>query len=197
MHHVIGITGQPGSGKDTVADYLAQNGFKHISLGDTIREIMTELGFSLDRPTMHKYTKDLFLAGGTRVITSKVIDQITGHAVVSGFRNRLQIEHFKEVFGNLFLFVCVDAPIELRYSRVSSRQREGDRVTFEEFKIQEDHERSNDVGSHEVDRIIEIADLSIENSGTREELLAQLNALVPLQNENFNIPALDGDIIHI
>lgn len=37
---IIGLTGHPSSGKDTVAEYIANKGFAHISCGDLLREEM-------------------------------------------------------------------------------------------------------------------------------------------------------------
>ncbi|MFZ2521962.1 MAG: AAA family ATPase [Minisyncoccia bacterium] len=55
---VLGITGHPASGKDTIADYLVTKRFAKYTFGDFLREEMRALNLPLDRASMSKYATD-------------------------------------------------------------------------------------------------------------------------------------------
>ena len=98
---VIGITGHPASGKDTIADYLATRGFAKISLGDIIRRDMTALGIPIDRAHMSEFARKVREERGNGYLTEETVKAITGDTVIAGVRNTEEVKIFKEKLGHV------------------------------------------------------------------------------------------------
>lgn len=175
---IIGITGHPASGKDMAAEYFTSKGFKHVSMGDFLREMMKTKNIPTDRPHIREFVKEMRAVHGNQYPADEMAKGITGNTVISGFRNVAEVKTFREKFGNDFILLAIDAPLEVRYRRIYGRGRHGDNISFEQFKEEEDRERREESGSHEMDRVIEIADKTIENSGTKEELYSPLEEIL-------------------
>ena len=170
---IIGITGHPASGKDTVADFLVGRGWNKVSGGDILREQMTELGIPIDRASMHEFVSGMRQKHGNGYLCEETMRRIQGETVISGIRNREEVQIFREKLGAQgadFQLWAVEAPLRTRYEWAKERNRIGDEVSFEEFTRQEDLEKKANSGSHEVDLVIAGADLKIINDGTLEDL---------------------------
>ena len=112
---VIAVVGHPASGKDTVADYIAEKGFAKISSSDIIRTEMNILGISTERSNMVIFAKETRVIYGNSYPTGEIIKQINGDTVISGFRNLDEIGNMRATYGERFYLVAVEAPIETRY----------------------------------------------------------------------------------
>ncbi len=172
---IIGITGQPSSGKDTVAEYLASKGFAHVSSSDKIREEMRKVGLTTERENVSNFVIEKRKERGNGYLAEQISDAIIGDTVVSGLRNTAEIEIFRKRFGKEFLLIAVDAPIETRFRWAKDRGRIGDNISFEQFKKEEEKERAGS-SFHEVDHVIKLADHLIFNDGTKEELLKKVDS---------------------
>ena len=182
---IIGITGNPSAGKDTVADYLVVNkNFKKYGLSDFLREEMTKLGLPLDRENMNKYSIGVKLKHGNDYLCYGVLKKISGDTAVPSVRSTSEVNTFRRELGDKFILLTINAPIEKRYEWAKVRQREGDSISFELFKEQEDRERNNPNGVHEVDKVVEMADVVIENDGTKEDLYKKVDELIKGLNSN-------------
>jgi len=174
---VIGITGQPLSGKDTVAEYLAERGFVHISGGEMIREEMTKLSLPTDRASINKFVAKRRQERGAGYLSEEIAESIKGDTVVSGFRNTAGVEIFRKKFGNDFFLIAVEAPLDTRYDRAKARGRIGDDISFEQFKQEEEEERGGST-FFEVDKVISLADYLIVNDGPKEELNTKVDKII-------------------
>lgn len=172
---VIGVAGHPACGKDEVAKHLEKKGLKHISGGNLIRGEMEILGLKTDRDSVSKYIAKQRAKLGNHYPYEDLNKLVNGHTVVSGLRNIAEHDAFKGKFGDRFHLIVADCPIKIRYDRAQSRKREGDLISFEEFQRQEENERNADSGSHEVDRVIEKADIVLQNDGTLEDLYRKID----------------------
>jgi dephospho-CoA kinase len=175
---ILGITGQPASGKDTVADYLKEKGFQKFTFGDILREEMTAIGLPLDRESMSKYSSEQKNKLGNDYLCFEILKRVKGNTTTPGVRSVKEVETFKKEIGEKFKLLTVQAPIEKRYEWIKLRQREGDNISYEKFKAQEEKERNDPSGAHEVDKVIELADFSIENNSTKEELFRKVDDLL-------------------
>lgn len=175
---IIGVAGHPSSGKDTAAEYIASKGFAHISCGDTIRQEMIEQGLPTDRPSVRVFATTERKKRGAFYPVDIVCEMISGNTVVTGFRNVAEVEYIRERFKKDFVLVAMQAPLEARYERSLLRNRIGDNITLEEFKVQEEAEKNNNPESHEVDNVLALANYIIENSGIRPELYRKLDVLL-------------------
>jgi len=103
---------------------------------------------------------------------------VSEKAVISGIRGTAEVEFFRRRFGPDFLLLVVEAPLATRYARARKRNRPGDDISFEEFRRIEEHERAAVSGAQEVDKVIALADLTVDNSGSLEALTAKLERLL-------------------
>lgn len=175
---ILGITGYPSSGKDTVANYLVVKGFTHISTGDLIREEMKKKGISLDRAHMQEFANEMRKVHGPGYLALETIKRVSGDTIVSGLRNVFEVKALKERFGGQYVMIALTAPIETRYTWATARKREGDTISFGTFKEQEEAEHYGRPDTQQVDDVIAMADYTIKNTGVKEELLQKVDNLV-------------------
>ncbi len=176
---IIGIVGQASSGKDTVSKHIAEKGFLHISLGDLLREEMRRQGLTaLDRPQVREFAVAQRQQFGAFYPANIAAERALGMTVISGMRNTSEVDYLKAKFAGAFHLIAVIAPLETRYQRIIERNREGDNISFEQFKIQEEAERDNNPETHEVDNVIAMAEYTIENSGSLQDLFEKIDGCI-------------------
>lgn len=174
---VIGITGHQVAGKDTIADYLNTKGFSKYTMGDILREEMKELGLPQDRDSMNKYSTEIKLKHGNDYLAQQIIKKISGNSTIPGIRSIGEVETLRKELGDNFILLSVDAPIEKRFGWAQERKREGDEISFEKFKEQQEKERNHPSGAHRIDKVMEMADIVIENDGTKEDLYKKVDEI--------------------
>ena len=167
---IIGIVGQPAAGKDTLAGFLEKQGFYHISTGDFLRQELTRQGGgSSDRQALHNFVTTMREQHGAGYPTTELLKSIAGkNTVLTGLRQIAEIEILRSQKDDQFILIAISAPIEKRFQWAHARKREGDNISFNEFKRQEDQERAGT--AHQVDAVMASADILIENDGTIEDL---------------------------
>lgn len=175
---VVCVVGQPGSGKDTLANFLEKKkNFSHISTGNIIREEMKKKNISIDRENMRIFSQNRRRETGNSYPANIAVGKIVGNTVISGPRNAEEILVFKDKFGENFILVAVDAPIKVRYERIKNgRGRTGDNISFNEFNAQEEAELSSK--THGLNELLLAADYVIDNSGTEEKMFAEMNRIL-------------------
>jgi len=187
---IIGVTGTLGAGKDTVAEYLEQKGFIHFSLSDAIREECDNQGLPKDRDTLTSLANKLRATEGYDVLAKRIIKKINienrKKYIITSIRNPKEAEYLKN--QDNFVFVAVDAPIELRYERIKNRQREGDEISFEKFRLQEEREMEGGEGKQNLAPLIKMADYTIINDGNIEQLKEKVDEFI-----NSLLPFVKGD----
>ncbi len=175
---VIGLTGAPSSGKDTVANHLSKLGFLHVSTSGIIREEMRKENLPTDRSHVSHFAINSRHERGPGYLAEIAATKITGNSVVSGLRNIKEVDFLKKTFGSDFVLITIDAPLEVRYKWALERKRVGDDISFDQFRAEEDAERNGDEFAHQVDALIAMAEKVIINDGTREDLLKKTETLV-------------------
>lgn len=173
---IIGFTGYQSSGKDTAAEVLAEQGFVHISLGDLIRAEMSTLGISTDRDHIREFATKKRNERGPGYLAEQASALVKEKTVISGIRNAKEAEIFQKQFGKDFTLVVVDAPLETRYKWALARNRETDQITFAQFAGQQQKERSSI--SQQIDAVMAVADKTIVNDSTLEELKKKVLDLI-------------------
>ena len=175
---VVCVVGQPGAGKDELANYLKnKKGFWHVSTGNIIREEMRARKIPTDRESMRVFSKNMREKMGNGYPANIAAGKIACDTVISGPRNLAEVEVFRKKFEKNFLLVAVDAPIEIRYQRVKNgRERDGDNITFAQFKAQEEAEL--DSGTHELSKLLSTADRSVDNSRDKNDMFVQMDYIL-------------------
>jgi dephospho-CoA kinase len=166
---VIGTVGLPGSGKGELAEVAREAGIPVVTMGDIIREECRTRG--LDPATDHgQIAKALREEEGDDAIAARSLPVVEDHlesndvVVVDGLRSGVELDRFRDAFGDEFVLVSVEAPFETRVERLTDRGRDASDTDVEELKKRE--RRELDFG---MDDAMDRADLVVENTGTLEE----------------------------
>lgn len=174
---IIGITGTDGAGKGTVVEYLVQEkGFTHYSARSIWIEEIERQGLENNRSNMRRTANELRGTHGNDYLVTYYLEKMqtedTARTVIESIRATAEAQTLKAHGGVL---LAVDADQKLRYERIQERKSSSDQVTFEEFVRQEELEM-NDPDPHGMQKakVMEMADYTITNNGTREELHAQV-----------------------
>ena len=179
---VFGLTGKNASGKGTVAEILKKKNFTYHSLSDSLRDELKSLKKEETRENLIDIGNELREKGGPGVLADKLMPKLNSenNHIVDSIRNPLEVISLrKETLLRRFFLISVDANSKLRYDRLCSRGRIGDTDSWEKFVEQEKKEENNDdPNKQQLSRTMEMADYSIDNSGTLEELEAQINRII-------------------
>src|SRR6056297_2510129 len=149
---LLGLSGTNGAGKDTVAELLAQkHNFLFISVSDLLRDEAKLRGLSTDRENLRTISAEWRRAYGLGALVDKAVelynekggDEKFDGLVISSIRNSGEIDRIHDFSGEL---VWIDADMDVRFERISSRGRDDDPHTIKEFQHQQELEmnRSGD-----------------------------------------------------
>ncbi len=169
---IIGITGTLGAGKGTIVEYLKTKGFKHCSAREFITREIVRRGLPVSRDSMVEVANDLRAQHGPAYVVEALYQEAKaagGATVIESIRTPGETEMLHQLGG---ILLAVDADQTIRYDRIISRGlTETDKLTFDEFKAQEDREMTSaDPNKQNLKRCIDLADHVIRNDGTFEEL---------------------------
>jgi dephospho-CoA kinase len=165
---IIGLTGTNAAGKGEVAEYLKKKGLKYISLSDELRKEAKNRKLEPTRENLINLGNELRKKFGPEYLAKKISKKIKGDTIVDSIRNLHELDELRNIRD--FIFVAIDAPVELRYKRALERKRIGDNISLEQFKNQERLENSDDEKAQQLNRCLKSADIIIINDGTLEEL---------------------------
>ncbi len=179
---VFGLTGKNASGKGTVAEILKKKNFTYHSLSDSLRDELKSLKKEETRENLIDIGNELREKGGPGVLADKLIPKLNfeNNHIVDSIRNPLEVISLrKETLLRRFFLISVDANSRLRYDRLCSRGRIGDTDSWEKFVEQEKKEENDDdPNKQQLSRTMQMADYNIDNSGTLQELEAQVNKII-------------------
>lgn len=179
---VIGLVGETGSGKDTVADYLRDTyGAELTRFSDPIKKSLKhffDAPSKADQAWLYGVFKQRF---GEDVLHKALKRHIALTAsnvvVINGLRMPVD-EDFMRTLSNNFIFY-VTAPQEVRWRRTTARYEKADDnqslEAFAHFEATAETERN-------VPAIGARADVTIHNEGTLEELLTQVDTIMQEYN---------------
>ena len=198
---VIAFVGLPLSGKSTAAKVAEEMGIPVVCMGDIVREEAKRRGLALTDENLGKIANELRQKEGMDAIAKRCIPIIrekgkdVGVVVIDGIRGIAEVERFKKEFGNDFILINIEAPLEVRFQRALKRGRSDDIKSIEELKKRDERELSWNMGE-----AIKIANFTIENTSSLEdfkekvrEILTQLARKVEILIETTVHPTEDVD----
>lgn len=173
---VIGITGTDGAGKGTVVEYLKTKGYTHYSSREFLVSEIENAGLPMSRNQMRLMGNKMRAEHGNEFIAKRALELIDAqgskNAVIESIRALAEADYIKKHGG---IILAVDADVEIRFERVQQRRSESDKVDFDTFVTQEELEKNDpDPNGMQKAKVMEIADYTILNNGTIEELEAQV-----------------------
>jgi len=187
---IIGISGTAGSGKDTVADIIAEEFFAHIfNTSDYVRAV-TRYIFDLPhesnpiRDQLYEVATELRKLNQASTVNMGIVqarERGFDIQLITGLRT---VGEANAVRANGGIIIGVDAEPSVRHGRIQKRARDAESErTLEQFIIQDEYE-NNGVGDGDmrgIRHIISEADVVIENNSSLEQLRAQIiKELIPL-----------------
>ena len=182
---VLGLVGPICSGEETVGSYIKENyDCKFYSLSDVIREELDSVGFiDPSRETLQAVGNILRKIYGSGVLAEKITEKAKKWGarltVIGSIRNPEEAVNLKNKLKNFFL-LRIDDSRKTRFERLLRRNRFGDPKTWEEFLKAErrefDHKKSK--FQMHVDVTGEMADYTIKNDGTFEQLFNKVDKIV-------------------
>ncbi|MDB5190188.1 MAG: hypothetical protein JWN49_514 [Parcubacteria group bacterium] len=177
---ILGVTGTNGAGKGTVVDYLVQEkGFAHYSSSGFITEEIIRRGMPVNRDSMRIVGNDLRQMHGSSYVVETNYERAVaagGDAIIEALRAIGEAEFLKKEGVPI---LAVDADRKTRYERAILRGSEKDKVSFEEFCIQEDKEMAQTAANEmNISAVMKMADYTLHNDGTFEELKAQIEEVL-------------------
>lgn len=182
---IIGITGTNGAGKGAVVDYLIKKyNFKHKSASDFITKEIVKRSLEVNRDSMRIIGNDLRSKYGPSYIIKQLYNESINckdNSIIESIRTIGEVEFLKKQKD--FIFIGVDTDVSLRYERIKSRNSSKDKVSFEEFKIQEKKEMSNnDKDKQNIKQCLKMCNFVINNNSTLEELHNKIDLLLEEKN---------------
>lgn len=193
---IIAFIGFPLSGKSTATKVAKELGIPVIVMGDVVRNEAQKRGLELSDENLGRVANELRQKDGMDAIAKRCIPLIResvkekGVVVVDGVRGIAEVERFKKEFGEDFILIYIDAPLELRYKRALERGRSDDISSIEELKARDERELSWGMGE-----AIKIANFTIENTDDLKsfkekikDLLNQLARFVEVEIETIVHP---------
>ena len=173
---IIGLTGTNGAGKGECAAFFVARGFAYHSLSDILRDELRARGLEAARDNLIRIGNELRGTFGPDVLARRIAPQVTAPAVIDSIRNVREVECLRGLKG--FFLVAVDAPVEIRYGRVSARGRNESAASLEEFRRKEEEEMRGGTTAQQIGACMALADRRIVNDGTLADLHRKLEELL-------------------
>src|SRR6516162_7733198 len=175
---LIGLTGRNAAGKGEVARYLQTKSFYYYSLSDAIRDEIRSRGEQPTRERLIIVGNELRQKYGSNVLAERILAKIEDdrHYVIDSIRNPSEVEAFRA--AKHFKLTRIEAPPEVRFQRILKRHRESDPRSFEEFAELESREAEGDDTSQNLVKVELMADHSLVNDSTLENLYPHIDELL-------------------
>lgn len=178
---VIAVVGMPGSGKGEFSAIAQELGIPVVVMGDVIREEVAKQGLPPTDESMGVVAQRLRITYGMAAIAHVCIPVITSKqeevVLVDGVRGDAEVSQFSSAFPE-FILVSIEAPLDLRFSRLSKRGRSDDLTDIAELIARDERECTFGLG-----KAMELASVRIENTSTREEFQEKVRQFLTRTSE--------------
>ena len=173
---LIAFVGMPASGKSKAAAIAQRLSVPVINMGDIVREETAKRGLPPTDENIGGTGTALRREEGMDAVARRCVPRIplsSPVVVVDGTRNIEEINYFKKTFGDDFRLIAIHTPFELRFERVKRRSRSDDMGSIHELKRRDEREKG-----WGLDKAIQMAEATIENTDTIEKFRKQIEELL-------------------
>lgn len=183
MKKVICLVGESGAGKGVISGLLEQLGYTVLSLSSEVRRLAKEVGLeNAARADLQALANQAREKEGTHYFAQRVVSNpdfsTSNYLVIDGVRHPSELALIRSQAGlsTKIVVLAVTASMETRFKRVLERRDPSDLLTFEQFLENDVRERGgeNSEFNQQNEACIAMADFSIANEGTVNELEAEL-----------------------
>ena len=175
----IGLIGTNGAGKSAACDLLKEFGFNPISLSDEVRTELDRLGLDHSRDNLVSTANSLKQAHRADIFAKRVLATVSKRkwnlVVFDSIRHPLEVKTLQYAGVRM---IGIDAPIDLRYSRVMARNRASDAIDFETFKAHDERENSGQSSGQHINACLAMCETIVQNDGSLDELREALRRTV-------------------
>lgn len=180
---IIGIAGNPGSGKTAIAKYLAAKyGFFHFEGSDYLRQVATARNVELKtRKDYSGFHRLLQQENGLSVLADYLLSREETKLVFSGIRSIYNAQKIKDNGG---IIIALEAPIEVRFARIdhSGLKYEKDLDNFK--KNEESQYASTDHLGADLSATMKLADITLDTNKPIGETSQEIDRIIDhLENE--------------
>jgi dephospho-CoA kinase len=181
---VVGFTGTIGSGKNTVKQIVLKKfNCYHVTLSDVIRGEIEKKKRTLNRVSLQDMGNEMRQKYGNHILAMLAIEYLPRDKemiIMDGIRNPGEIEYLKKKFGNNFKLIAIDAPLETRFERIKKRTDVKEPQTLDEFKQVDSRDKGmgEPLYGQQVGACMKMADFTIENNGSAEELEKKIDEVM-------------------
>lgn len=187
---LIAVTGQEGSGKDSVGDYLALHGYMHVSAGDVLRKHARSHGHKdpISRQVLSEVGDELKKEFGPSPITKSTLveyerlqKKFPAGLVITGLRRTGELEAFKR-HGAIVLWIEADDSRRFKNQAKRGRADQQNRKDF--IKKSREEYFANTQGGEEgvnLQAAELLADCRVVNDGSLEDLYLKAAAVLRTQ----------------
>lgn len=175
---VIGLVGEAGSGKDTIANYLKEKyGAKLFRFSDPLRDALELYLDSISREDMQWLAVSFRRRFGNDILSrglKKKIEKFNNGEiiVINGIRYFEDFEFVRNLSNSFVLYITLDR--RSRWERIYNRgEKTDDAVSYEKFLEMEKAETEINIP-----KIGKKADYRIENVGTKEGLFTKVDEII-------------------
>ncbi|TLX90751.1 MAG: dephospho-CoA kinase [Thaumarchaeota archaeon] len=163
---IVGLTGMPGAGKTTVANYLSQKGIPLLIMGDVVREVAENEGLEPTSDNLAKLMLRLRKRNGPQAVAHLIVNKIKlmkkedkqlSVVIVDGIRSMAEVRLLRRI-GSVKL-LAIHGSTLTRYTHVRERGRSDVPSNIGEFDKRDKIEM--DVG---ISNAIALADETISNN---------------------------------
>jgi dephospho-CoA kinase len=175
---ILGIVGEIGSGKDTVAAYLCErHGAATHRFSSAMTDCLERLGLEKTRENTaafseivrHQYGEDTF----GRVIARDCAADAAGLIVANGLRRAEDLAPLRALTG--FRLVFLTMPAALRYQHIRNRGEKAEEHAMTWEKFQENEQLPTEAAIRDLGAQ---ADFTLDNAGDLAHLYAQVDEMI-------------------
>lgn len=183
LNKIIAIVGLSGAGKSEAVKYLVKKGFARVYFGQATFDEIKKRGLETNAETEKKIREDLrkkYGMGAYATLSMKRIDGVfkKNNVVIESMYSWDEFKIVNEKYKSVFKVIAICANKELRHQRLTSRKELKNGVE-RKFSMQDAINRDFlEIDNLNVGGPIAIADYTIVNEGSKQELFEKLDKIL-------------------